>query len=366
MPQRTLLFVVGARPNYMKVAPILRVMDPLSGFRNLLVHTGQHYDPELNDVFFQELEMRLPDIALGVGSGSHAEQTARLMSAFEPVVLSEAPDAVVVVGDVNSTLACSIVSAKLVVPVVHVEAGLRSFDLTMPEEINRLVTDRLASLLLTPSAEADTNLVAEGVAPERIKRVGNVMIDSLFQMLPRAQSGDTLARMALTPRAFVLLTLHRPSNVDDPETFSKICDALEEIQTQVPIVFPVHPRTMSRLRATGLLERIQSLPGIRIVPPLGYRDFICLESQAAAVISDSGGVQEETTALGVPCLTVRDNTERPITLSEGTNTLVGTSPERILDGWKRCRARAASPRRPEGWDGHAAERISQAIVEFLA
>lgn len=365
MSPQTLLFVVGARPNYMKVAPVLRAMDPMSELTNVLVHTGQHYDPELNDVFFRDLELRSPDVFLAVGSGTHGQQTARLISAFEPVLDELKPAGVVVVGDVNSTLACSIVAAKAVVPVIHIEAGLRSFDMSMPEEVNRVVTDRLSTLLLTPSADADANLAAEGVPAARVARVGNVMIDSLLSLLPKARARDPLTKYSVEPKGFVLLTLHRPTNVDHDDTLAGIFEAVERIQDDVPVLFPVHPRTRAALSRSGLLERVRRLPQLQLLPPLGYLDFIGLEEQAAAVFTDSGGVQEETTALGVPCFTVRENTERPVTVSEGTNTVVGCSSARIVEAWERGRVKDNTSAVPFGWDGHAASRVAEVVQGFL-
>lgn len=349
--------VVGARPNFMKMAPLVRCMQE-RGLEQKLVHTGQHYDDNMSRVFFEDLQMPMPDIHLGVGSGSHAEQTARVMVEFERVCERERPDLVVVVGDVNSTLACSIVAAKLCIPVAHVEAGLRSFDLTMPEEINRIVTDRLAEILLTPSADGDENLLREGVPPERIHRVGNVMIDSLVANLERAKTATVLAELSLEPSRFGVITLHRPSNVDHPQVLARIMEALRRVARELPLVFSCHPRTAERLRRLPDEVSGQAEGDLRLLPPLGYLDFLNLWSNSRVVFTDSGGLQEETTYLGIPCITLRENTERPITLTEGSNVLVGSDPQRIL-----AAARAAldsaprSKRVPTLWDGHTAPRI---------
>ncbi|HKX33108.1 MAG TPA: UDP-N-acetylglucosamine 2-epimerase (non-hydrolyzing) [Blastocatellia bacterium] len=352
--------VVGARPNFMKMAPIIAAISrherPAS---QVLVHTGQHYDDAMSASFFRDLGMPEPDLNLEVGSGTHTQQTARVMLAFEQVVVDERPDWVVVVGDVNSTMACTLVAAKLSVRVAHVEAGLRSFDRTMPEEINRLVTDQLADLLLTPSPDADENLLREGVDPRRILRVGNVMIDTLFRQLETARNSSILDELALSPGGFAVLTLHRPSNVDEPESLRRLLGALGEIARQIPIVFPAHPRTRGRIQEFGL-----TVPdGVRVMAPLGYLDFLRLWSQSRLVMTDSGGLQEETTALGIPCLTLRENTERPITIEQGTNRLVGCDPARILEAANQALAQGAgnSARIPELWDGHTAERIADAL-----
>ena len=362
----TILHVVGARPNYMKMAPLLAACERGAWARHLLVHTGQHYDPFLNDAIFHDLGLRSPDIHLGVGSGSHAEQTAKIMIAFEKIVAERAPSLVVVAGDVNSTLACAIVAAKACVRVAHVEAGLRSFDRMMPEEINRIVTDRLTDLHLTPSADADENLAREGVLPASIARVGNLMVDSLRSHLDRARAGDALNRLGLEPRRFALLTLHRPSNVDDPDQFARLLDAIIRIAAHVTVVFPVHPRTRARLDEGSFRGRIERAETLRLIPPLGYLDFLQLEDSAAVVHTDSGGVQEETTALGVPCLTLRANTERPITVDEGTNVLVGTDGERIVaEAMNALEGGGKRGRVPVLWDGQAGMRAAEAIRAFL-
>jgi UDP-N-acetylglucosamine 2-epimerase (non-hydrolysing) len=359
--------VVGARPNFMKVAPIVEAMKRRArDFTPLIVHTGQHYDAQMSAAFFRDLGLPEPDVYLGVGSGTHAAQTAAVMQSFEPVVLAEKPDWVVVVGDVNSTLACALVCAKLGIAVAHVEAGLRSRDRTMPEEINRLLTDQIADLLLTPSRDADENLLAEGIPKERIRFVGNVMIDSLFGQLKRAEESRVREDLGLADGNYAALTLHRPSNVDDRATFKRILDALDEISRRLPIIFPVHPRTRARVEEFGFAEKIRRAPNLRFIEPLGYLDFLRLYSGARLVLTDSGGIQEETTALSIPCLTLRENTERPVTVEMGTNTIVGTNTEKItraafaaLDA-PRDRS---SVRVPPLWDGHTADRILDALLE---
>lgn len=360
-----ILIIVGARPNFMKAAPICAEMRRRSGeFSVRVVHTGQHYDAAMSDAFFADLELPEPDFHLGVGSASHTVQTAKIMLAFEPIVEAERPDWVVVVGDVNSTMASALVCAKLGVKVAHVEAGLRSGDQAMPEEINRIVTDAIADLLLTPSPDADENLRREGVPAEKIRFVGNVMIDSLFQNLERAKASTIRADFGLAESEYAVLTMHRPSNVDAREALEPMVDALVEISKRIPIVFPVHPRTMAKIDEFGLAERIAS-SAIKLVEPLGYLDFLRLYSGANFVITDSGGLQEETTALGIPCLTIRDNTERPITVEMGTNRVVGADPERlklaafeILDGASRM----GDKKIPPLWDGKAAVRICDALL----
>jgi UDP-N-acetylglucosamine 2-epimerase (non-hydrolysing) len=347
--------VVGARPNFMKIGPIVDEMKKTPDIQGVLVHTGQHYDEGMSDIFFRELGIPVPDVHLGVGSGSHAEQTARIMVEFEKVCLQDRPDLVLVVGDVNSTMACTIVASKLLIPVAHVEAGLRSFDRTMPEEINRLVTDALASLLFTTSRDADENLKREGVDASKIFFVGNVMIDTLLKHRAKA---DAIA--IEKPKRYALVTLHRPSNVDDRGTLGGIVEALQHISKTMPVLFPIHPRTAKRIEDFGL-----SLKGIRTMAPLGYLEFLNLESTASVVLTDSGGAQEETTILGVPCLTLRHNTERPVTITHGTNLMVGPDKGRIIDAFSRIMGgewKASGP--PEYWDGHAAERIVRVIRDF--
>jgi UDP-N-acetylglucosamine 2-epimerase (non-hydrolysing) len=361
--------VVGARPNFMKVAPIVEAMKRRgSEFTSTVVHTGQHYDEQMSDAFFRDLKLPRPDVYLGVGSASHAQQTAAVMQAFEPVVINEQPDWVLVVGDVNSTLACALVCVKLQVRVAHVEAGLRSRDRTMPEEINRLLTDQIADLLLTPSRDADENLKAEGIPEERIRFVGNVMIDSLLSHLASAASSTVREDLNVAGRDYAVLTLHRPSNVDDPATFRRIFAALDEISLRLPIIFPVHPRTRTRISEFGLTDLVEHASNLRLIEPLGYLDFLRLYSGARLVLTDSGGIQEETTALGIPCLTLRENTERPITVELGTNVVVGTNTEKItkaaqlaLDASPKTRA----PRTLPLWDGRTADRILDALIEGM-
>jgi UDP-N-acetylglucosamine 2-epimerase (non-hydrolysing) len=353
------LHVAGARPNFMKIAPIMTEMAASPDiFEQALVHTGQHYDDEMSRVFFDELNIPRPDVHLGVGSGSHAEQTARVMVAFEPVLLQHKPEFVVVVGDVNSTLACTLVATKLGFPVAHVEAGLRSFDHAMPEEINRLLTDQVASLLFTSERSGNENLLREGVGREKIYFVGNVMIDTLLVQKERALEMDVVAKYGLSPQGFGLLTLHRPSNVDKREVFTGILDSLEEIQRHIPILFPAHPRTMKQVKEFGLESRFSAMANLRVTEPLGYLAFLNLMANAKMVLTDSGGIQEETTILGVPCLTLRENTERPVTVTAGTNTVVGSDPQRIIDACSAIlRDGGKRGKIPELWDGKAARRI---------
>lgn len=345
----------------MKTAPVMAAMARRPEvFRQVLVHTGQHYDYNMSQVFFGDLGLPDPDDFLGVGSGSHVQQTARIMQAFEPVLDRHRPDWVVVVGDVNSTLACALVAVKLGVKVVHVEAGLRSRDRSMPEEINRLLTDQLASLLFTPSADADDNLLREGIPAERICRVGNVMIDSLVRLLPQATERSTVSELGLEPGRFVLATLHRPVNVDDPKVLHEIVRALHDVAASWPVVFPVHPRTRKTL---ATLDLGPDEPQLRLLDPLGYVDFLALLRAARLVVTDSGGVQEETTYLGIPCLTVRPNTERPITIDLGTNRLVAAWYEAITRAVEETSARPRGSRCiPPLWDGNAAERIADALA----
>jgi UDP-N-acetylglucosamine 2-epimerase (non-hydrolysing) len=357
------LCVVGARPNFMKVAPIIRAFGRQPGIRWTLLHTGQHYDAAMKASFFEQLGIPQPDIDLGVGSGSHAWQTAEIMRRFEPELCRLDPDLVLVVGDVNSTVACALVASKLSVPVVHVEAGLRSFDRAMPEEINRVLTDQLSDLLFTTEAAAAENLQREGIEPSRVKFVGNVMIDTLVYMRPRCPDARAVLERHLAQgaacddRGFAVLTLHRPSNVDDRGVLEGLVGAISEVSERLSVVFAVHPRTLSRLEGWGLGGRFGE--AVVLLPPLGYLEMLALTSAARLVLTDSGGLQEETTSLGIPCITLRDSTERPITVTAGTNTVVGTDPSNILacvDEVLRTGGKAG--RLPELWDGGAAERIA--------
>ena len=354
--------VVGARPNFVKMAPILKAMRRHGdAFEPILIHTGQHYDSSLSDAIFKDLDLPEPDHYLGVGSGTHAEQTARVMTAFEKVCRERGPELVLVVGDVNSTLAAALVAAKLLVPLAHVEAGLRSGDRTMPEEINRIVTDTLSEFLFTTEPSAEENLRREGVAPGKIHFVGNVMIDSLLANHEEALARAPWTDLGLGTNAYGVVTLHRPSHVDDRETLSGIVRALTDIAAELPLVFPVHPRARRALECSGLGE-LRSDGKILAVDPMGYLDFLGLVAESRLVLTDSGGLQEETTVLGIPCLTVRDNTERPVTLSEGTNHLVGSDPDRIVEAARRALGQPRSPRTITCWDGKAAERIVAVLL----
>jgi len=349
-----IVHVIGARPNFMKVAPVLGALRDRKNVAQTLVHTGQHYDFQMSDVFIQQLGIPLPDVNLAVGSGSHAKQTAEIMVRFESVVIDSKPDLVLVYGDVNSTVAAVLVCAKLGVRVGHVEAGLRSFDRTMPEEINRLVTDQLADLLFTPSEDGDENLRREGVAAEKIFRVGNVMIDSLVRLLPAAKK---IPRDGM-PERYALVTLHRPANVDDSATLKELLELLLEINRDLSVVFPAHHRTRQRLAEFGL-----NADQLHIIDPLPYIDFLALQTRSTVVITDSGGIQEETTYLGIPCLTVRENTERPITVSQGTNVLVGRDSKKLRSELSRVLSGEAKKGTvPALWDGHAGDRIADVLV----
>ena len=359
---KTIVHVIGARPNYMKIAPLMRALDGDARIRQLLVNTGQHYDDAMTRAFVRDLDLPIPDYDLDVGSASHAVQTARVMMKFEEVCLAERPNLVVVVGDVNSTMAASLVGAKLLIPVAHVEAGLRSNDRTMPEEINRIVTDRLSDVLLTPSPDANENLRAEGVPPEKIHLVGNIMIDSLLRHLPAASLDRVRDRVPVTDGRYAVLTLHRPSNVDEPAVFSRILTAVTTIARQMPVVFPIHPRTRPRLSEFGFEESLRQLI---VTEPLGYIDFLALTSHARLILTDSGGLQEESTALGIPCLTLRENTERPVTVTHGTNQVVGTETQAILDGFAAALSSTGPPPRPALWDGCTAQRIARVLRQTL-
>ncbi|MFH1147824.1 MAG: UDP-N-acetylglucosamine 2-epimerase (non-hydrolyzing) [Pseudomonadota bacterium] len=360
-----LLLVAGARPNFMKISPLVRAIDDHNQhnspqIQRVLVHTGQHYDVKMSEVFFAELGIPSPDINLEVGSGSHAVQTANVMVRFEQTCLEEKPDCVIVVGDVNSTMACTLVAAKLQIKVAHVEAGLRSFDRTMPEEVNRIVTDSLADLLFTPSNDAGENLRREGVPESKIKLVGNIMIDTLIANLEKARKRETHSRLGLREKEFVYVTLHRPSNVDDKETLSAVMGCLEKLASLIPVCFPIHPRTKKMLETYGIANGGNER--LRIIDPIGYHDSICLAEHAGFVLTDSGGIQEETTFFQTPCLTLRPNTERPVTVTEGSNKLTDLHNlwpdiESLLNGSAR------KGRVPALWDGHTAERIINCLLD---
>jgi UDP-N-acetylglucosamine 2-epimerase (non-hydrolysing) len=370
-----ILLVAGARPNFMKIAPIVRAIKQIEHGNQILykiVHTGQHYDSEMSETFFRDLKLPSPDLYLGVGSGTHGEQTARIMIEFEKACLKEHPDMVVVVGDVNSTLAASLVASKLSIPVAHVEAGLRSGDRSMPEEINRILTDRISEYLFTTCEDANKNLEKEGILKEKIYFVGNVMIDTLLQFKAKA---ETYAKIKMSGREYALLTLHRPSNVDDQKAFKNVLEALKKVSKRIPILFPAHPRTQKQIKVFGyeryfnvlnlnLKNPIHPKNSINLTGPLSYLEFLNLMSNSKWVYTDSGGIQEETTILGVPCLTLRENTERPITVKEGTNTLVGNHREKILEeSFKILDGRGKKGKIPKLWDGKAAERIVNIILE---
>jgi UDP-N-acetylglucosamine 2-epimerase (non-hydrolysing) len=346
----------------MKIAPLMEALRPVEGIRQILVNTGQHYDDAMAKGFIRELQLPVPDRDLEVGSASHAVQTANVMIRFEAVCLDEHPDLIVVVGDVNSTMAAALVGAKLLIPVAHVEAGLRSFDRTMPEEINRIVTDRISGILLTPSSDANENLRREGVSEDRIHLVGNIMIDTLLRHLPAASLDRIRDRVPVAEGQYAVLTLHRPSNVDCVETFRSILEAVNAVAREMPVVFPVHPRTRQRIAELGLDALVRPLT---LTEPLGYIDFLSLTSHARLILTDSGGLQEESTALGIPCLTLRENTERPITVSHGTNRVVGTQSADILGGYRAALGGGDVHRMPELWDGRTAERIRDVLCAAL-
>jgi UDP-N-acetylglucosamine 2-epimerase (non-hydrolysing) len=356
-----ILHVVGARPNFPKIAPLIpAIKKEHPGCEQILIHTGQHYDYNMSRVFFDELELPDPDEHLNIGTGTHAEQTARVMLAFEPVLLKYRPDWVVVVGDVNSTLGCALVCVKLGIRVAHVEAGLRSFDRTMPEEINRLLTDQIADLLFTPSRDADLNLLNEGIPAERISFVGNIMIDTLVKLLPKSGLRSIHQDLGLHEGAYILVTLHRPFNVDDASTLGEILAAIQTASQIYPVVFPVHPRTRKNIT---LLEGIRIDPRVHLLDPLGYLDFLALTSSARLVLTDSGGIQEETTYLGIPCLTIRPNTERPVTITQGTNRLVPSTKDGILQAINLVINDFRAPiERPDLWDGKTAARIAAVLL----
>ena len=354
--------VCGARPNFMKIAPIMRAIGKTDGIEAVLVHTGQHYDAKMSHLFFDELGIPKPDINLEVGSASHAVQTAEVMKRFEPVCQEHQPDWVIVVGDVNSTIACALVAVKLGIRVAHVEAGLRSFDRRMPEEVNRVLTDSISDLLFVTEPSGLENLKHEGVDDGKVHFVGNVMIDTLLRNRERASQSAILSTLGLQPKGYAAVTLHRPSNVDCAETFGGILTALDDVCADMPVVFPMHPRTRNNMAKMGLAERVEAMDQLKLIEPLGYLDFLKLMSEAAIVLTDSGGIQEETTILQVPCLTLRENTERPVTITQGTNRMTGSDPNEILTAYRAVRADPPTGRTPELWDGKAAERIVDCLV----
>lgn len=358
--------VVGARPNFMKAAPLYHELKKYpESFSVRLVHTGQHYDKKMSRIFFDQLGLPKPDVYLGVGSGSHAEQTGKVMVEYEQLLLEDPADLVLVFGDVNSTMACSIVARKLHIKLGHVEAGLRSFDMRMPEEINRMVTDSIADYLFTPSPDGDENLIKEGHSPASIFFVGNIMIDSLNNFLDQADCSEILNRLGLESGHFGLITLHRPSNVDHEETFLEILNAFQQIQQKLPLIFPVHPRTRQRIASLEKSGKLQPMKNLHLLEPIGYLEFIALERDARVILTDSGGIQEESTILGVPCLTLRENTERPITVSQGTNQLVDPVTTDILEAINPIlNGRKISGKIPDKWDGQTADRIVKVLLEI--
>lgn len=359
-----ILNVVGARPNFMKIAPLMAQMKRHREFDVSLLHTGQHYDQKMSKLFFEDLGIPRPDIYLGVGSANHGEQTGKIMIEFEKILLQNKPDLVVVVGDVNSTIACGLVAVKQGVKLAHVEAGLRSFDRSMPEEINRILTDQISDFLFVTESSAIENLRREGISHDKIFLVGNVMIDTLTMHLARAEKSDILDQLGLQARNYATLTLHRPSNVDHRQNFLEILSALKEIQNQIPIVFPVHPRSRERLNQFGLNQQLKDMPGLLLIEPLGYLDFLKLMAKSKFVLTDSGGIQEESTVLGIPCLTLRENTERPVTVSQGTNRVIGSQGKKIIEeSEKILRGEFKKGRLPDLWDGKAAERIVEILLK---
>jgi UDP-N-acetylglucosamine 2-epimerase (non-hydrolysing) len=357
--------VAGARPNFMKIAPLMEAYKNEPSLQPLLVHTGQHYDEKMSDLFFRQLRIPEPDVNLGVGSGSHAVQTAEVMKAFEKVVLEHKPDAVLVVGDVNSTIACGLVAVKLGVKLIHVEAGLRSFDRAMPEEINRVLTDSISDVLFCTEKSGVDNLHREGVAKERIHLVGNVMIDTLLRNKETAEKSAILRDLRLEDGKYAVMTLHRPSNVDSAENLSKLLDVVEVVQNDMPIVFPCHPRTRGNLPKLGLAHRTEKMKNLRMIDPVGYLDFLKLTAHARIVLTDSGGIQEETTILKVPCLTLRENTERPVTAEVGSNRVVGTDPDTIIAAYRKTLGEdPAGYGIPPLWDGSAARRIVKILASM--
>lgn len=354
--------IVGARPNFVKIASLMRAYRRVDAIEPVLVHTGQHYDQAMSEAFFRDLGIPAPDVNLGVGSASHAVQTAEIMKAFEPVLIERRPDAVLVVGDVNSTVACGLVAAKLETPVIHVEAGLRSGDRSMPEEINRILTDALSDVLFCTEQAGVDNLAREGIDAGKVFLVGNVMVDTLLAHRERAERSTVLDDLRLVAGHYAVLTLHRPSNVDDEAALAGVLDAVESIQATLPLVVPLHPRLAAALTAAGSDKRLKAMPGVRATQPLGYLDFLKLMASAKVVLTDSGGIQEETTILGVPCLTLRDNTERPVTVELGTNRLVGRAPARIVSAFRDVLANPGRGIVPPLWDGRSADRIVEKML----
>ncbi len=360
-----IIIVVGARPNFMKMAPIYDYLKS-KNLPLILVHTGQHYDENMSKIFFDDLGMPKPDIYLGVGSGSHAKQTAQIMIDFEEICEENKPSMVIVAGDVNSTIACALVSSKLNIPVAHIEAGLRSFDMKMPEEINRVLTDRISNLLFTPSTDANQNLINEGTNESSIKLVGNVMIDSLLNNIEKAEKSNIHNKLNIIRGKYAIVTLHRPSNVDHKDTLSGIITSFEKIGSEIPLIFPIHPRTSQMMTKFGFDERISQIPYLQMIKPQGYLDFLALTKYSKVVLTDSGGLQEETTALGIPCITIRENTERPITVTEGTNTIVGSQTENIMREWTIVSQNEGKKGTiPKLWDGKTAERIGIEVIKYL-
>lgn len=364
MNKLKIILIAGARPNFMKIAPIYDEIKKHQGFNPIIVHTGQHYDENMSKIFFDQLSIPKPDINLGVGSASHARQTAEIMIRFEDVLLKEKPGLVMVVGDVNSTIACSLVAAKMHIPVAHIEAGLRSHNWNMPEEINRILTDRLSDYLFTTCKDANENLIKEGINKRKIYFVGNVMIDTLLKNKELAKKSKILEKLKLRKGKYAVLTLHRPSNVDSKENLTKILETIEEIQRQIKIIYPAHPRAQKQINKFSLIDQIKEMENFHIIDPLGYLDFLWLMMNAKFVLTDSGGIQEETTILDIPCLTLRRETERPITVTQGTNVVVGNNKKKIIEESLRIlRGNFKHGKTPELWDGKAAVRIVKIILE---
>jgi len=363
MMKKTIHLIAAARPNFMKIAPLYHELRKADWAEPVIAHTGQHYDLNMSDAFFRDLMLPEPHHHLGVGSGSHAEQTGRLMIAYERLLMEQRPDLVVVVGDVNSTVACTLAAVKLGIKTAHLESGLRSFDRSMPEEINRIVTDSIADILWTPSPDGDENLLREGAPREKIERVGNIMIDSLEMMRPRIMAENAFVKYGLKPGSYGVVTLHRPSNVDNRETLNRLCGALQRIALVLPLIFPVHPRTRKNLEAFGLYEGLAAAPGMHLDGPVSYIPFMNLVFNCRLAITDSGGIQEETTYLGIPCLTLRPNTERPVTVTEGTNRLC--TPEDVTAHAESAMASKAASKPLEFWDGKTAKRVVASMKRFL-